>query len=646
MLGNAQTWLNNSAGSLTVTSGIATAGHTLTIAGSGFDKISGVISGAGGGLTVSGGSVNLAAAATLTGSTNVTGGTLNLSVANGLGSAAGLNVGAGGTLLVTAAANTWVLATAASNNAVIISGRLLKSSTGNFLSITQANTILSGGTIQSLDLGILNSNSTLGFNSAFDFPYEQSGSFNAPTISTLANSGTSAITAPAGGYFGLKVVGGAVQPQSNQPFFTTGSNSTLYVGASLVQLNTNVLFENGVNISGSGTVVFAPPAGFPNIYSHNTDIISGTLQVGSTGAPPFGLAGGAANQPAFASNVQLDGGATAAGTLDLAGNSIYINGLQGASGTVPGMVINSGVSTATLTDLTYAGSNTLSGATTYSGILADGASRLGLAVTGTGSLTLTSSNTYSGGTTIGPQTVPTIFGTVTTGPGTLILGSTATLGSGNITISPSGLLDVSNYADPGYTITGQTLTAGRTTSPATDVNGSLNLTNAALILNTGGTLTLSGSNSATGSLSLTNGTLGYGPNNLVSLAGALSLGGTDYLALTGLLASSSTGTTYTLVTGSSPVVGFVANDWIVTGSTNSRQQYSVGASGDVLTLTVSGRGRQPDLDGHGRNAQHLGHQHQSQLVQPRQLGGGQIPVRRQRDLYRQCGHRPRERFDQ
>jgi fibronectin-binding autotransporter adhesin len=584
-LGGAQQWLNNSSSLLQV-GAVATSGNTLTVAGSGNYKFTGALSGAGG-LTVSGGSASFTVATTLTGSTNVTGGTLNLAVGAGLGSTAGLNVGPGGTVLVTAAANTWVLATAASNNAVTISGRLVKSSAGNYLSMNQANTILSGGTLQSLDLGVLNSNSTLGFTSAFDFPFEQSGSFNAPVISTLANSGTSVITAPTGGYLGLKAVGGVVQPQSNQPYFTTGSNSTLDVNVGLVQLNTNTAFENGVNISGSGTVVFAPPAGFPNIYSHNTDIISGTLQVGSTGAIPFGLAS-AANQPLFASNVQLDGGATAAGTLDLAGNSIYINGLQGVSGAVTGRVINSGTSTATLTDLTYAGSNSLSGATTYSGVLADGASKLALAVAGTGSLTLTSSNSYSGGTTIGSQTVQTIFGTVTTGPGTLILGSSATLGNGNITISPSGLLDVSNYPDPGYNITGHTLTAGRTTTPATDINGSLNLTHAALILNTGGTLTLSGSNSASGSLTLTNGTLGYGPNNLVSLAGALSLGGTDYVAITSTLASSSTGTTYTLITGNSPVAGFVANDWIVTGNTNTRQQYSVGTSGDALTLSITG----------------------------------------------------------
>ena len=71
----------------------------------------------------------------------------------------------------------------------------------------------------------------------------------------------------------------------------------------------------------------------------------------------------------------------------------------------------------------------------------------------------------------------------------------------------------------------------------------------------------------TGNLSLTNGTLGYGPGNLLSLNGSLTLGGTDYVALTGALSGSPSGTTYTLVSSSFPIVGFAQNDWLVDGLT-------------------------------------------------------------------------------
>ena len=72
------------------------------------------------------------------------------------------------------------------------------------------------------------------------------------------------------------------------------------------------------------------------------------------------------------------------------------------------------------------------------------------------------SNTYSGGTTI-------------SSPATLFLGqAVATLGSGNLTVTPDALLDVTAYG-AGYKFTGATLTAGRLSAPNTDINGSLNM---------------------------------------------------------------------------------------------------------------------------------------------------------------------------
>jgi fibronectin-binding autotransporter adhesin len=180
-----------------------------------------------------------------------------------------------------------------------------------------------------------------------------------------------------------------------------------------------------------------------------------------------------------------------------------------------------------------------------------------------GGLTLTSSNTYTGATTIAS--------------GSVILGQTGTLGSGNITVSPGALLDVSAYAG-GYNLNSGVLTVGRTSGPNTDVNGSLNVQNAALSLI--GTATLSGG------LALNGGTLDYGANNLAQLGSALTLSGSNEVALTTALSSG----TYTLISGGSvPSLGTVQSDLYLGGLASTRQSYTWATpGGTAITLTVSG----------------------------------------------------------
>ena len=387
LLGGAQTWLNNSAGLLTVSGKIANGGNLLTTAGSGTDKISGVLSGAGG-LTVSGGSVSLTAAATYSGSTSVTSGTLNLGVANAFGSTPGINIGPGATLLTGVSNATGVSAA----GPIVVSGQFIKGAAAGLQESLFRPVILSGGTMSTADPGVSGDATTVYNGSTYYYAFSTGNATNSYVISTSANSGTSVIGIPAGNSLALRnAAGGAGAVQADQPFFTSGAGSTLDVVATLVDWNSASTIGDGINISGSGTVVFSPPAGHPNVYGRNTDIISGTLQVGNTGAIPSGSIG----EP-YASNVELDAGATPAGTLDLAGYSISVNGLQGSirapSATSGQCLPASGM--ATLTDLT------LSGPTTYSGILANGGGVLALAVNGTSSLTLAASNSYSGGTKI------------------------------------------------------------------------------------------------------------------------------------------------------------------------------------------------------------------------------------------------------
>src|SRR4029079_5723915 len=125
-----------------------------------------------------------------------------------------------------------------------------------------------------------------------------------------------------------------------------------------------------------------------------TSITNGTLALGNATTIPTGETAG---------NVALDGGASAAGILDLASFSPTINGLAGTPGTVLGQVLNStAATTATLT----VGNNNVSSA--FAGIIKDNGGTGGIvALTkiGTGIQTLTGANTYTGATTVNAGTL-------------------------------------------------------------------------------------------------------------------------------------------------------------------------------------------------------------------------------------------------
>ncbi len=141
----------------------------------------------------------------------------------------------------------------------------------------------------------------------------------------------------------------------------------------------------------------------------------------------------------------------------------------------------------------------------------DGSHVYSITKTGSGSAVFTAANSYSGLTSI-------------TG-GTLALGPAGTVGSGGVTIASGGVLDVSAYGSGGYNYTSGVLSAGRAISPATDINGSLNVNGAALALpGSNSTMTLSGS------LAMSGGSLNFNSGDLVALPnGALTLSGSDYV---------------------------------------------------------------------------------------------------------------------
>ena len=296
-------------------------------------------------------------------------------------------------------------------------------------------------------------------------------------------------------------------------------------------------------MSGAGTQVLAGA----NTYNGGTTVSGGTLRLGNAAA----LGGNNAGL------LTVNGG-----VLDLAGYSPTAS--AGLSLTLAGgSIVNSGTSAA----LSATAFNVQSGSISAS--LAGGAA---LTKTTSGMATLSGSNTYGGGTTISA--------------GTLALGAAGTLGSGNLTIAPGAVWDVSAYGSSGYTFGGGVLTAGRTASFATDINGTLNVNNATInVAGAGnvGTLTISGS------LALSSGTLAYVSGDQIALTGggALTLAGTDYVTPNVQLSSG----TYTLFTGSS--VPLNPSSYLFTNGvfgSNPRQTYVFGSSGGTaVTLTVGGQ---------------------------------------------------------
>ncbi len=254
---------------------------------------------------------------------------------------------------------------------------------------------------------------------------------------------------------------------------------------------------------------------------------------------------------------------SSSGSLVVNGGVVDLSGFSPTAGTVS-------LASGTITDSVGFGLLTASTYSLQSGTVstAIGGSGAVLSKTTAGLVMLTAANSYTGPTTINA--------------GTLQLGATGTLGSGNLTINPGGVLDVTSYSSGGYTFGAGVLTAGRTASFATDINGNLNVTNAALA-QTGSSSTMT----ISGSLSLTSGTINYYSGDTISLVGGgvLSQGGGDYI---NLLTPVGTGT-YTLITGGS-VAANPASYLSLIGDTSSRQNYAFNVSGNTaVTLTVSGR---------------------------------------------------------
>ncbi len=253
--------------------------------------------------------------------------------------------------------------------------------------------------------------------------------------------------------------------------------------------------------------------GASNTYSGNTTISNGTLRAGVANALPFGAGKG---------NVVIDGGASAAGTFDINGFDVAINGLSGTSDTVLGKVQNNVAGTKALT----VGNNDATAS--FAGVIGGGTGVVALTKTGSGTQTLSGANTYFGATTVN-------------GGALKVDGSTST-------------------------------------SSAVAVN------NAAVLRGTGtvgGAVTLNGTSSmsSTGALALTNGFTAAGSTNSIT-GGTISGNGTINSGTTLNLASGST------VNGSVAVNGSLSGTGTVGGALTGNGTVDAGNSPGILTVST------------------------------------------------------------
>jgi len=239
-------------------------------------------------------------------------------------------------------------------------------------------------------------------------------------LSTFANNIT------VYGYSGLlRVIGGLNSSGNN----TLSGNITLNYPVSLIANASGgtVKFSGVISGSGEGVTIAAGTSSSgtvvlsgANTYSGGTTINSGpTLQLGAANTIPGNT---------------IAGDVTDNGILDLNTYSDTINGLNG-SGTVN--TVAGGTPTLTV------GANGDSG--TFSGVIKNTAGTLALTKSGSGTETLSGANTYSGVTTISAGTLygsasGSIPGNVTVSAGTLELGNASAMSSGatlNLASSPA-----------------------------------------------------------------------------------------------------------------------------------------------------------------------------------------------------------------
>jgi autotransporter-associated beta strand protein len=319
------------------------------------------------------------------------------------------------------------------------SGTVILANVGNDYGLT----VIKGGTLQigdgstagtSIGQGTVTNNASLVFNqpdnSSVLGDVTGAGSLSkqgAGTLSLLGNNTYAGATTVDTGVLqiGNGGTGGTLSPAA----VALSNGGTL-------DLNHSGTYSLANGVSGAGTLKFDGAAtvtlGGVNSYLNNTYINNGIVKLSAANVIPSG--------GSTTGWLILDGGASAAGALDLNGFNQSANALSGVTGTVQGRIYNNGSGQNTLTLGTIA-------STTYAGLILNntngGSGSVALTVTGDGSLstalTLSGANSYSG---------PVLI----TGASVIMGGSIGTIGqqsigTGAITLTNNGSLQMNGYGN-------------------------------------------------------------------------------------------------------------------------------------------------------------------------------------------------------
>jgi autotransporter-associated beta strand protein len=304
----------------------------------------------------------------------------------------------------------------------------------------------------------------------------------------------------------------------------TLTGGTLNVGT-FALANTVVL--NGGAISGTGSI-----GGLTASVGSVATKLVGSGDITKSGAGVLELQGANGATEAYTGNVTLSAGTikfTGAGSLGAVNSSVAA---------YDGTIANAGI-------LEFAGTATQA----LNGIISGAGS---LKVSGAGQVLLSGNNTYSGGTTVSA--------------GTATANTATSFGSGTVTLSGTGVVDVggqavaNSFVVNGGTLQGGTINVTKVTGTAGTISVNLNGTGG-FTKSGAGTLILGGTNSYTGGTTINGGTLLVsGTVGAVTVASGGTLGGSGFVGNTSV---SSGGT---IAAGASVGLLNVANLTLAAGS--------------------------------------------------------------------------------
>jgi len=605
---------------------LAGTGSGVTV-NNGTATISAVMAGTTGLIKDGTGQLTLSAINTYTGDTFVNAGTLRLAAGGGAGAIRGaLTVNAGATVQLAAANATGFTAATSVRTLNINNGGLVDNVVaGDNLWAITIN--MSGGTLQS-NGGTASATATQLFSLG-----------GGSSVNTLASDTTS-------------VISGRVNIRDGNPsdqlIFNVADGTAdvdLLVSAAMTQAGgTGAGTNHAIVKNGLGTMLINNTL---NTYTGGTIVNAGTLALnvgGGTGAlkgtvtvnaggtirsdikDSFGFTGGAVS----VAILNINGGTvthTSADNLTIWNEVVNMTGgliqatnangqLDFGNGSVLNVIASSNTATIGGNRLNFRQDNnllTVAKGTTPSGtdllisavVTADNGAR-NLTKAGAGTLTMTAANTYAGPTFVNAGTLA-VSGTGSLASNVINVAANATLAlkdtasltanAANISIADGGVFDVSGLTGGGpLTLNSQqTLSAGRSGTPANDVVGSLNVSGT---FNVGGSgnlrtatvsqdLTLSGGTLKYDLATLT--TPGGGVNDLIATKN-LILSGTTSVIANAVNSALSSGT-YTLIKYTGTLAGDASNFTLAgTGSGQTRQQFAFDTTttpGSVL-LKVTG----------------------------------------------------------